>query len=154
MNKNKFSTTAFTRFGPMIGTFIIVISFHILIFLDHPARFLEGLVTPSVIIPMFLLMLIAIAVGYVIGYIPAFITGELFLHIFRKKLPDANLYKIILYSLFIGLMWAPILLIILLFFEEMLISFLYLQFVFIIPITTICSVLEWKKLKKYNIFKV
>ena len=79
--KNKILGSAFTCYGPFIGTWIIVISLHILLYLDYPTRFLAGLVTPSIVIPMLILMLIAIVVGYVIGYIPAFITGELFLRI-------------------------------------------------------------------------
>lgn len=147
MNKNKFSTTAFTRFGPMIGTFIIVISFHILFFLDHPAKFLQGLITPSVIIPMFFLMLIAIIIGYVIGYIPAYITGELFLHIFKNKLANANLYQVIAYGCFTSFLWIPLLLILSQFSHEWSLIFLYLQFIFILPITIICAVIEWRKLR-------
>lgn len=147
MNKNKFSTTAFTRYGPIIGTFIIVISFHILIYSDHPARFLQGLITPSVVMPMFVLMLIAIVVGYIIGYIPAYITGELFLHLFKNKLADANLYRVITYGCCTGFLWTPVSLLISQFSHEWLPIFLYLQFVFILPITVMCAVIEWRQLK-------
>lgn len=37
------------RLAPAIATFIIVISFHILFFLDDPLQFLIGLITPSII---------------------------------------------------------------------------------------------------------
>ena len=144
--KNKFSSTAFTRCGPLIGTCIIVFSFHIFIFLDHPTRFLQGLITPSVIIPMLLLMAIAIMVGYVIGYIPAYITGKLFLQIFGNKLANANLFKVIAYGGFISILWAPIILILMQLSKVNILLFLYLQFIFILPITVICAVMEWKKL--------
>ncbi|ENX42638.1 hypothetical protein [Acinetobacter sp. NIPH 2100] len=147
MNKNKFVTTTFTRYGPIIGTLIIVISFHILIYLDHPARFLQSLITPSVVIPMCILMLITIVVGYIIGYIPAYITGELFLHIFKNKLANANLYQVIAYGCFTSFLWIPLLLIFSQFSHEWLLIFLYLQFVFILPITVICAVIEWRQLK-------
>lgn len=147
MNKNNSTTTTFTRYGSTIGTFVIVISFHILIYLDHPARFLQSLITPSVVIPMLCLMLIAIVVGYVVGYIPAYITGELFLHIFKDKLVNANLYQAITYGCFTSLLWAPLLLLLSQFAHDWLVTFLYLQFVFILPIPTICAVIEWKKSK-------
>ena len=145
--KNKILGSAFTCYGPFIGTWIIVISLHILVYLDNPTRFLAGLVTPSIVIPMLILMLIAIVVGYVIGYIPAFITGELFLHIFKNKLANANLYQVIAYGSLTSFLWTPVLLIFPQFFKEWLKAFLYFHFVFILPITVICAVIEWKKLK-------
>ena len=145
--KNKILGSAFTCYGPFIGTWIIVISLHILVYLDNPTRFLAGLVTPSIVIPMLILMLIAIVVGYVIGYIPAFITGELFLHIFKNKLAKANLYQVIAYGSLTSFLWTPVLLIFPQFFKEWLKAFLYFHFVFILPITVICAVIEWKKLK-------
>ncbi|WP_096911058.1 MULTISPECIES: hypothetical protein [Acinetobacter] len=146
MNKNN-ATTAFTRYGPILGTVIIVISFHMLIYLDHPTRFLQSLITPSVVIPMFFFMLIAIVVGYIIGYIPAYITGELFLHLFQNKLARASLYQIIAYGCFSGLLWAPLLFLLVQFSQQSLLPFLYLQFILILPITIICAMIEWKKLK-------
>ena len=145
--KNKILGSAFTCYGPFIGTWIIVISLHILVYLDNPTRFLAGLVTPSIVISMLILMLIAIVVGYVIGYIPAFITGELFLHIFKNKLANANLYQVIAYGSLTSFLWTPVLLIFPQFFKEWLKAFLYFHFVFILPITVICAVIEWKKLK-------
>lgn len=112
-------TTTFTRYGPIIGTLIIVISFHILIYLHHPARFLQSLITPSVVIPMCVLMLIAI----IVGYIPAYITGELFLHIFKDKLVNANLCQTIAYGCFTSLLWAPLLLLLSQFAHEWLLTF-------------------------------
>ena len=146
MNKNKTSMTAFTCYGPFIGTWIIVLSFHSLIFLDHPARFLVGLVTPSIIIPMVLLMCIAMIMGYMIGFIPAYITGQLFAVLFQHKLANANLFKATVYGCVLGLLWAPVLGIFLLFSQQQLLPFLYLQFIFIVPITIICTLIEWKKL--------
>ena len=145
--KNKFLGSAFTSYGPFIGTWIIVISLHILVYLDNPTRFLAGLVTPSIVISMLILMLIALVVGYIIGYIPAFITGELFLHIFKNKLAKANLYQVIAYGSLTSFLWTPVLLIFPQFFKEWLKAFLYFHFVFILPITVICAVIEWKKLK-------
>ena len=97
---------------------------------------------------MFFLMLIAVVAGYVIGYIPAYITGELFLHLFKNKLADADLYKVIIYGGGISLLWIPISLLMSQFFQEWLMTFLYLQFVFILPITIICSIIEWKNHNK------
>ena len=145
--KNKILGSSFTCYGPFIGTWIIVISFHILVYLDHPSHFLAGLVTPSIVISMLILMLIALVVGYIIGYIPAFITGELFLHIFKNKLANANLYQVIAYGSLTSFLWTPVLLIFPQFFKEWLKAFLYFHFVFILPITVICAVIEWKKLK-------
>jgi len=145
--KNKILGSAFTCYGPFIGTWIIVISLHILLYQDNPTRFLAGLVTPSIVIPMLILMLIAIVVGYVIGYIPAFMTGELFLHIFKNKLAKANLYQVIAYGSLTSFLWTPVSLLLSQSSQEWLQPFLYLQFVFILPITVICAIIEWKKLK-------
>ena len=43
---------AFTVIGPFIGTFCVAITFHASIFQRNPQHFLQGLITPSIVVPM------------------------------------------------------------------------------------------------------
>lgn len=79
------------RLAPAIATVIIVISFHILFFLDDPIQFLNGLITPSIIFPMLALMCVALVVGYVIGILPAYLTTKIFYHFLGD--PNQNLHR-------------------------------------------------------------
>ncbi len=81
---NQGKISAFILCGPLIGTFIITITFHSGLFFYDPMRFLKGLITPSIIFPMIAAFILITPIGYLLGCIPAIITNLLFKHFFAK----------------------------------------------------------------------
>ena len=143
INKN----SAFIAIGSFFGTFIFTLSFHLLIFLDDPIRFLHGLITPHIIFPMLLGFVFILPFGYLIGLLPAFISKLLFEHFYAVKISPASFSRATLYGLVIGLIWSPLILVIDLAIGLEFKLFLYVEFVLILPVCVICTWIEWRKAK-------
>ena len=142
---NKRKISAFILCGPFIGTFIIAITFHSEIIFYNPMRFLKGLITPSIIFPMIAASILITPIGYLLGCIPVIITNLLFNHFFASKLALASWRYSLIYGCLLGFMLAPFILIIAIVTPSPLFTFLYLQFVLILPTTLICTFIEWKR---------
>lgn len=140
---NKRKISAFILCGPFIGTFIIAITFHSEIIFYNPMRFLKGLITPSIIFPMIAAFILITPFGYLLGCIPAIITNLLFKHFFASKLALASWRYSLIYGCLLGFMLAPFILMIAIVTPSPLFTFLYLQFVLILPTTLICTFIEW-----------
>lgn len=147
MTKKMNFSNAYTRYGPLIATFLIVLAGHSPIIILDTLRFLQGLITPSIIFPMLALMVIASVVGYAIGIIPVYITWLVFEKKFAMKLPSATAFQALLYGVYAGLIWTPFLL---LSFIDIKIFYFGLAFcgLIILPTSAICGWLEWRKLQK------
>lgn len=138
---------AYTKYGPLIATFIIVFIFHSLMFKDNPEFFLNSLIDPAILFAMLFYMVLAIFFGYVIGLIPTFITGLVFHKFFSTKLGTASSKTAIGYGLVSSLIWSPLLL-----FSLDSIEMLKLEATFgiavILPTSAICGWLEWRAVQK------
>lgn len=145
--KPKWQRSAFVIWGPFIGTLIIAITFHSHIMFDDPIRFLQGILTPSIIFPMIGGLFLITPFGYLLGIIPALITQWLFQHFFEQKLVQISLIQCMVYGGILGLMLAPFIVIFAILSPSPLFIFSYLQFVLILPTTLICTVIEWKRIK-------
>ena len=137
--------SAFTAIGSLLGTLLFTLSFHLLIFLDDPNRFLHGLITPHIIFPMLLAFVFILPFGYFIGLLPALVSKLLFEHFYAVRIGSASFYRATLYGLMLGLMWSPIILILDLAAGAGLKFFLYVEFVLIFPVCLVCNWIEWKK---------
>lgn len=131
------------RLAPAIATFIIVISFHILFFLDDPLQFLIGLITPSIIFPMLALMCVALVVGYVIGIIPAYLTSKIFYKLLgdpQENMRRSHYHKC---GALAALTWSPLLIFGVFRIGTLILLGLFLLIV-VFPTTLICADLEWR----------
>ncbi|WP_180156291.1 hypothetical protein [Acinetobacter sp. YH12045] len=137
--------SAFIAIGSLLGTLLFTLSFHLLIFLDDPSRFLHGLITPHIIFPMLLAFVFILPFGYLIGLLPALVSKLLFEHFYAVKIGSASFSRATLYGLVIGLMWSPIILVIDLAVGAGSKFFLFVEFVLILPVCLVCTWIEWKK---------
>ena len=138
-------TKAWNRFrlAPAIATFIIVISFHILFFLDDPLQFLIGLITPSIIFPMLALMCVALVVGYVIGIIPAYLTSKIFYKLLGDPQENMRRSHYLKCGALATLTWSPLLIFGVFCIGTLILLGLFLLIV-VLPTTLICADLEWR----------
>ena len=141
INKN----SAFTAIGSFFGTLLFTLSFHSLMFFDDPIRFLHGLITPHIIFPMLLAFIFILPFGYLIGLLPAVISKLLFEHFFAAKIGSMSFSRVTLYGIILGLMWAPLLIVIDLAMGMEFRLFLYAEGVLILPVCVMCTWVEWKK---------
>ena len=141
INKN----SAFTAIGSFFGTLLFTLSFHSLIFLDDPIRFLHGLITPRIIFPMLLGFIFILPFGYLIGLLPAVISKLLFEHFFAFKIGSVSFSRATLYGFALGLMWSPLILAFDLATGAGFKLFLYVEFVLILPVCMLCTWIEWRK---------
>ena len=135
------------RLAPAIETFIIVISFHVLFFLDDPIQFLKGLITPSIIFPMLALMCVALVVGYVIGILPTYLTSKMFYKLLgdlQKNMRRSHYLKCGVIS---ALLWSP-LLILGVYGIPILIPIVLFLLIVVFPTTLICAEFEWRARRK------
>lgn len=103
MTREKYSFDYFVKYGPLIATFIIVIIFHSMFFYKDPVKFLNGLVTPSILLQMFGFLIAAIITGYIIDVIPTFITGQFFFNFFGQTYQPASLRRVIFYGFHVAM---------------------------------------------------
>ena len=143
---NSLSAT-FTRYGPLIATFFVVISGHTPLLLDDPLRFLQGLITPSIIFPMLAMMLLALIFGYILGLIPTFLTGQFFQRLTLPHLAHATYKTFLYYGACAAMVWSPLLL--LGCFSLMaFLTIAWFLFCVILPTSLLCSWLEWRQYSK------
>ncbi len=138
INKN----SAFIAIGSFFGTLLFTLSFHSLMFFDDPIRFLRGLITPSIIFPMLLGFIFVLPFGYLIGLIPATISKLLFEHFYAVKIGSVSFSRATLCGVILGLMWAPLLIVIDLTMGMEFKLFLYVEFVLILPVCVMCTWIE------------
>ena len=137
----------FTCYGPQIATCLVVICGHLPLIVNDPIRFLSGLITPSIIIPMLGMMFIALILGYLLGVLPTFLTGQLFQRLIRPHLAQATRKTFLFYGACAAMVWSPFLL----FGLFSLIAFMsiaWFLFCIILPTSLLCSWLEWRHFKK------
>lgn len=140
------------RLAPAIATFIIIISFHILFFLDDPLQFLIGLIKPSIIFPMLALMCVALVLGYVIGILPAYLTSKIFYKLLGD--PQENMHRshYLKCGALATLLWSP-LLIFGVYGIPILIPIVLFLLIVVFPTTLICAELEWRAHQKKLIIR-
>ncbi len=97
---------------------------------------------------MLLAFVFILPFGYLIGLIPATVSKLLLEHFYAVKISSASFSRATLYSLVIGLIWSPLILVIDLATDEGLKLFLYVEFVLILPVCVICTWVEWRKAVK------
>ena len=138
-------SASFPRYGPLIATFLVVISGHTPLILDDPLRFLQGLITPSIIFPMLGMMLFALIFGYILGIIPTFLTRQVVQHLIRPHLTHATQKTVLFHGACAAMVWSPLLLFGL--FDVMaFLTIAWFLFCVILPTSLFCSWLEWRKL--------
>lgn len=135
------------RLAPATATFIIVISFHIIFFLDDPLQFLIGLITPSIIFPMLALMCVALVVGYVIGIISAYLTSKIFYKLLGDPQENMRRSHYLKCGVISALLWSP-LLILGVYGIPILIPIVLFLLIVVFPTTLICAELEWRARRK------
>ncbi len=148
---NEFNS--FTKYGPLFATILIVVSMHIWIFSNEPIRFLHGLVTPSIIIPMLLYMLIALIFGYCIGIIPTFITQQIFYKLIKNNLAEQTQGQVLYKGFLAGVIWSPLVLFSI-FDEKWLMITAFFVFVVVIPSAMLCAHIEWRKSRNFQLSKL
>ncbi|MFC3903569.1 hypothetical protein SAMN05421749_102366 [Acinetobacter marinus] len=139
---------SFTKFGSAIATFMIVISFHVLFFLNDPMQFLLGLITPSIILPMLALMCVALVVGYLIGTIPAYLTSQLFYQFLGDPRENMRRSHYLKCGVLVALAWSLLLILWALLTGAWIALGLFL-FIVVFPTILICADLEWRERRKF-----
>jgi hypothetical protein len=93
------------------------------------------------------MMFIALILGYLLGVLPTFLTGQLFQRLIRPHLAQATRKTFLFYGACAAMVWSPFLL----FGLFSLIAFMsiaWFLFCIILPTSLLCSWLEWRHFKK------
>ncbi len=133
----------YPQHGPWIATIFVVISGHFEIIFYEPLRFLAGLISPIIMAGMLLFTLVAMLFGYLIGILPALLTGHLFNKIINKNLPNATQFQFLATGFMVSLIWLiPICILVL---NQPYLWKIALAMVSIISITSIlCAEISWE----------
>ena len=143
-------SNAFTKYGALIAGFLP------LLMINHtgnwyiPTQTFQNLLNPSNIISTVFSNLFYFGMVFGTGYIPTWITGNLFFKLFGSKYRSANFCQILLYGFIVGSFWY-ILLIFFIIIQNLIEFWLVFVTFIILPTSMICAVIEWKKAKKLNI---